>query len=183
MDRTQVSCIAGGFFTSWATREVPTGRGMSNIASKPAEARGETWNTSEGANPANTLISDLQPLELWDNSFLLHKPSSLWDFAMAALANWLGFPGNSESKESACNVGDVGSIPGLGRSPGRGHGNLLQYSCLENPHGQRIRVGCSPWGHKESDTIEQLSATQHRTETTHFCCVSHPGCETSLWRP
>ena len=48
-------------------------------------------------------------------------------------------------------------IPGLGRSPGAGHGNTLQYSCLENPHGQRSLVGYSPWGHKESDTTEQLS--------------------------
>ena len=45
----------------------------------------------------------------------------------------LGFPGGSEVKASACNVGDLGSIPGLGRSPGEGNGNPLQYSCLENP--------------------------------------------------
>ena len=44
-----------------------------------------------------------------------------------------GFPGSSKGKESACNVGDPSSIPGLGRSSGEGHGNLLQYSCLENP--------------------------------------------------
>ena len=43
------------------------------------------------------------------------------------------FPGGSEVKASACNVGDMGSIPGLGRSPGEGNGNPLQYSCLENP--------------------------------------------------
>ena len=43
------------------------------------------------------------------------------------------FPGGSEGKASACNVGDPGSIPGLGRSPGEGNGNPLQYSCLENP--------------------------------------------------
>ena len=49
----------------------------------------------------------------------------------------LGFPGGSDSKESACNVGDLGSIPGVGRSPGGGHDNPLQYACLENPHGQR----------------------------------------------
>ena len=42
-----------------------------------------------------------------------------------------------EGKESACDAGDLGSIPGLGRSPGGGHGNPLQYSCLENPHGER----------------------------------------------
>ena len=45
------------------------------------------------------------------------------------------FPGGSEVKASACNVGDLGSIPGLGRSPGEGNGNPLQYSCLENPMG------------------------------------------------
>ena len=44
----------------------------------------------------------------------------------------LGFPGGSEVKASACSVGDLGSIPGLGRSPGEGNGNPLQYSCLEN---------------------------------------------------
>ena len=47
--------------------------------------------------------------------------------------NKLSFPGGSVHKESACNVGDLGSIPGLGRSSGGGHGNPLQYSCLENP--------------------------------------------------
>jgi len=47
-------------------------------------------------------------------------------------------------------------IPGLGRSPGEGNGNPLQYSCLEKSHGQRSLVGYSPWGRKESDTTEQL---------------------------
>ena len=49
-------------------------------------------------------------------------------------------PGGSTGKESACNAGDMGLISGLGRSPGGGHGNPLQYSCLENPHGQRSLV-------------------------------------------
>ena len=61
------------------------------------------------------------------------------------------------SKESACNVGDLGSIPGSGISPGGEHGNPLHYSCLENPHGQRSLVGYSPWGRKESGTTEPLS--------------------------
>ena len=51
----------------------------------------------------------------------------------------------------------VHSVPGLGRSPGGGHRNPLQYSCLENSHGQSSLVGCSPWGHKEMDMTEQLS--------------------------
>ena len=53
----------------------------------------------------------------------------------------MGFPGGSEGKESAFNEGDLGLIPGLGRSPGEGHGNPLQCSCLENPHGQRSLAG------------------------------------------
>ena len=44
-----------------------------------------------------------------------------------------GFPGGLDGKVSACNAGDPGSIPGSGRSPGEGNGNLLQHSCLENP--------------------------------------------------
>ena len=66
----------------------------------------------------------------------------------------LGFPGGSAGKESACNAGDLGSIPGLGRSPGEGKGYLLQYSDLENS------TDYSPRGCKELDTTEQFSLTQ-----------------------
>ena len=52
---------------------------------------------------------------------------------MCELASGMDFLGGSEVKESACNAGDLGSIPGSGRSPGEGNGNALQYSCLENP--------------------------------------------------
>ena len=55
----------------------------------------------------------------------------------------LWFLGGSSGKESTCNEGDLGSIPGLERSPGGGHGNPFQYSCLENPHGQRSLEGYS----------------------------------------
>ena len=70
---------------------------------------------------------------------------------------FVGFPGGSDDKESTCNAGALGSIPGLGRSPGGGHGNPLQYSCPENPYGQRSLAGYSPWAHKVSDMTEQLS--------------------------
>ena len=56
--------------------------------------------------------------------------------------------------QSACNEGDLGSILGMGRSPGGGHGNPLQYSCLENPHVQRSLVGYGPRGCKELDMTE-----------------------------
>ena len=59
---------------------------------------------------------------------------------------FLGFLGGLECKESACNVGDLGLIPRMGRFPGGEHGNPLQYSCLENPHGQRSLEGYRPWG-------------------------------------
>ena len=80
--------------------------------------------------------------EFWRDTFSLCLP------------RWLS------SKESTCNAGttgDTGSIPGLGRSSGAGHGNPLPYSCLENPCGQRSLAGYSPWGPKELDTTDRLS--------------------------
>ena len=62
------------------------------------------------------------------------------------------FPGGSDSLASVYSVGDLGLIPGSGRSPGEGNGNPLQYSCLENP-----MIGYSPWDHKESDMTERIS--------------------------
>ena len=74
----------------------------------------------------------------------------------------MDFAGGSDGKESARHVEDLGSIPGLGRSPGGRHSNPLQYSCLENPHGQRSLEGYSPWDHKESDTMVTKHSTVHR---------------------
>ena len=67
------------------------------------------------------------------------------------------YPGGSDGKEFACNAGDLGSVPGLRGPPGGGHGNPLQYSCLENPHGLRSLAGYSPWCRKESNMTERLS--------------------------
>ena len=63
---------------------------------------------------------------------------------------FLGFPGGSDYKECTSNVGDLASIPGLGRSPGGGDGNPLNYSCVKNPHGQRNLAGYSPWYHSQT---------------------------------
>ena len=73
----------------------------------------------------------------------------------------LGFPVGSDGKESAGNVGDLDSIPGLGRSPGEGNSYPLQYS--GESHGQRSLAGYSPWGHKESDTTFTIHHTQLMT--------------------
>ena len=94
----------------------------------------------------------------------LHRVGHDW----SDLAVLLGFLGDSMVKNppaKAEDAGDMGSIPGLGGSPGVGNGNPLQYSCLENPM-ERGVVGYSPWGHKEWDTIEQLSMHDHYFPTT-----------------
>ena len=71
----------------------------------------------------------------------------------------MGFPGGPDGEESSCNARNMGLIPGLGRSPGGGHDNPLQYSCLENPHGQRSLVGYSARDCKKSEVTEQHSTT------------------------
>ena len=84
------------------------------------------------------------------------KDVQLWIFFISPFSV-LVFPGGSDGKESASNAGDLGLIPALWRSPGEGHGNPLQYSCLENPHEQRSLAGYRPWDPKESDMTEHLS--------------------------
>ena len=74
----------------------------------------------------------------------------------------MGFLGGSVVKNLPANAGDTGLIPGSGISPGGGNGNPLQYSCLENLHGQRSLVGYSSWCHKESDMTERLSTAQNK---------------------
>ena len=100
----------------------------------------------------------------WCSAFLTVQPTPIF----------LGFPCGSADKESACNVRDLGSIPGLGRSPGEGIGYPLQCSGLENP------MDCmySPWGPKDLDTTEQISLslqsrlqTKEPTETTQIICL------------
>ena len=77
----------------------------------------------------------------------------------------MGFPGGSDGKESACNAGDPGSVLGLGRSPGEGNGNPLQFSCLENP-----MDGGAWWAtvHRVAEGRTQLSDF---TFTFHFSCI------------
>ena len=85
----------------------------------------------------NELVKVTQLMGLWSQSPL---------FGLMMLRNKGSFPGGSDSKESACNAGDQGSVLGLGRSPGEGNGNLLQYSCLRI-HGQRSLAGKQRVGH------------------------------------
>ena len=94
----------------------------------------------------------------------LRAQSSYLSRILWKLEGWGCFPGGISGKEpTPANAGDSDavSIPGLGRSPGEGHGNHLQYSFLENPHVHRSLVGYSLWGCKELDVIERLSTAQH----------------------
>ena len=81
-----------------------------------------------------------------------------------------GFPVGSDGKESACNVEDLGSIPGLRRSPGGGHGNPHQYSCLEKPHGQRSLASYGPWGPKRvgHDLVTKPLKIGKKSAVPHF---------------
>ena len=72
----------------------------------------------------------------WHFSLIIYLHFNMWIEVKKLISpdfRVVGFPGRSEVKVSACNAGDLGSIPGLGRSPGEGNGNPFQYSCLENP--------------------------------------------------
>ena len=104
----------------------------------------------------------------WLSTFVFQSPvmkGHVFFCLFVCLVGWLvgfwycyrrSFPGGSSGKEFTCNVGDLGSIPGVGRSSGGEHGNPLQYSCLEKPHGQRSLAGYVPWGRKELDMTERL---------------------------
>ena len=97
---------------------------------------------------------------------IVHGVTKSWkqlrDFHLKINNNYLwcwDFVGGSDGKASTCNVGDLGSIPGLARSPGEGNGNPLQYPCLEKSHGQGSLLGCSPESRKESGMTERLTLT------------------------
>ena len=85
----------------------------------------------------------------------------------------MGFPGSSDGKEPACNVEDLGLIPGSGRSPREGNGNPLQQSCLENPVDRGAWWATAQMSHKESGTTEQLTHTHIHT---------HPHTHELLWQ-
>ena len=100
---------------------------------------GTQWRGSSGINVQQPWVDHLSFLQFGSSSGIV------------------GFPGGSEGKESACNAGDLGSVPGLGRSLGEGNGYPLQYSPPGKSHGQRSVAGYSPWGCKESDTTKKLT--------------------------
>ena len=122
---------------------------------------GAWWRGTEEATRGNRILCLLQICSTSEHIWNL-EGDILWGFLNKRYYRDIQhFPIGSDGKEPACNVGDLGSISGLGRSGG-GHGNPLQYFCLENSQGQRSLVGHSSWGHRESDATEWLSTVWHR---------------------
>ena len=114
-----------------------------SILAQRSMERGAWWATVNGVAKSRKQLRDLA---------LMHT-------VMVTLS--LGFPGGSDSQESACNAEDLGSTPGSGRSPGEGNGDPPQYSCLENSLDRgawqaRVRGAC-----KELNMTEQLTQAQH----------------------
>ena len=103
---------------------------------------------------------------------------SVWDKNINIYKNLdRGFPGGSNGKASACNVGDLGSIPGLGKSPRERNGNPFPVLLPGKFHGWRSLVGYSPWDRKELDTTEQFHWFTGVDVCTHMyactCIYSH----------
>ena len=98
-------------------------------ASWPPSLVGPSWTNSNSLDPL------FLPLQGRDRNICPTCLSKLtWGSSEVAFTlRVMGFPGGSDGEEPTCDTGDPGSVPGLGRSPGEGHGNRLQYSCLGNP--------------------------------------------------
>ena len=144
----------------------------------PAHCIGDAIQPSHPLSPSSPSAFNPSSIRVFSNEFL-----SIY-MCVCVCMRLPGFPGGSDCKESTCNVGGLGSIPRLGRSPGDMNGNPLQYSCLENPHGQRSLEGHSSWALKESEMTVGLSThawdchfyIDHKTEAqrhTIFCQRSH----------
>ena len=122
-------------------------------------SRHKKWNAvhSNSMQLEILILSEVRNRQTWRITYM-------WNLKYDTNAPIQGFPGDSEGKETACNVGDPGSTPGSGRFLEEGHGNSLQSSCLENSIDRGAWLGYSPWDCKESDTTEQLTYTRTHTK-------------------
>ena len=145
------SCsIVSNSATTWTVAYAPTSMGFS---------RQEYWSGLPFPSPGD-----------------LPNPGDLPDSGRSTYheKTFFHYTGGSDSKESFCNVGDLGLTPGLGRSPGGGLGNPLQYSCLENPHGYRSLVGYKSMGGLQRvghDWATKRLSTAHRKDSYPSSCV------------
>ena len=127
----------------------------------PSEQQGQDANIFQGDSETLLFTHHYPTLSESQHWSLTHLP---WGNILDRVPTWRNSPnltiflGGSDTKESVCNVGDLGLIPGSGRSLGGGNGSPLQDSCLENPRDGGL-PSYSPWSFKDSDMTEQL--TQH----------------------
>ena len=160
-DWTYISCIGGWLLYYLATWEaphmyLPINEWYFNLKQKQC-FQGFSWFICLNSTPQLLTLSHTLIIALLHNfPFMATSVSALYHVKLQSL------PGGSDSKESIHNAGDLCLIPGFGMLPGGGHGNPLQYSCLENPHGQRSLAGYSPRCRKESDMTDWLGTTYLR---------------------
>ena len=114
------------------------------------------------------------------------KPNNILKIKKNKTRQNMKYSGGSDIKESAYNAGDLGSIPGLGRAPRGGHGNPLQYSCLENPQEQKSLAGYSPWGSQKLDMTERPNTAQQTWPRTQApgertLCILLPTAGRRVW--
>ena len=109
--------------------------------------------------PSSFNLASFPTFQIFDVSTWIWSSVSLGGFLRDCILVFKGFPGGAEVKASASNVGDLGSIPGSGRSPGEGNGNPLQYSCLENPMDGGAWWGYSPRVAKSRTRLNDFTFT------------------------
>ena len=137
------------------------------LGRSPGEGTGYPLQYSWASLVAQLVKNSLQCRRPWFDSWVR---KICWRRDRLPTPIFLGFPGGSDGKEYACNVGDLGSIPGWGKSPAEGNGNPLQYSCLENPIRQRSLAGYNPWSHKDLNMTElYLPGKSHRQRSLVGC--------------
>ena len=121
-------------------------------------------------------MDNLQPFHPNVTQFIGKKKTVSQYFVFTFSLYWpnipcIALPCGSDGTASTCNAGDPGLIPGLGRSPGEGNGNPLQYSCLKNSMDCHLpgSSGDSPWSCRESDMTDRLHFTMYKSYNSPLC--------------
>ena len=137
--------------------------GVKNL---PAVQEMEVWSLGWG-DPLKKEMATHSSILAWENVWT-DEPGGLQSMGLQKSRTWL----SKLNRTIVIICFDLGSIPALGRFPEGGHGNPLRYSCLENPHGQRSLVSCSPWGHRVGHNWATKHNTTHPYVYLHDCFIN-----------
>ena len=132
-----------------AREQLQWGRSLSRVSAFWVLAADWSVGSQQPRGASCGFQHECQQLRAGSPILFLQPPISLQNQGLSTLQ--VGFPEGLSGKESTCNSGDVGSVPGSGRSSAEGNGNPLQYSCLENPMDRGAWQDHSSWGHKALD--------------------------------